>query len=50
MKKPTAGNDDGLVLKNSRGNKTPLELFLAGVRGWEAGLRRRMEDGKPFSE
>jgi hypothetical protein len=25
---------------HSRGDKTPLELFLAGVRGWEAGLRQ----------
>jgi hypothetical protein len=23
-----------------------IELFLAGIRGWEAGLRRRMDDGK----
>ncbi len=28
------------VTKDNRGDKTPLELFLAGVRGWEAGLRR----------
>lgn len=39
-KKPTAGNDDGLVLKKSRGERTPLELFLAGIRSWEARLRR----------
>jgi hypothetical protein len=31
-KKPTTENDYGLVPKNSRDNKTPLELFLAGVR------------------
>ena len=35
-----------LNLKNSRDNKTPLELFLAGVRGWEAGLRRRVVEGR----
>jgi hypothetical protein len=29
-----------------RGDKTPLELFLAGVRGWEAGLRRRFDNSK----
>jgi hypothetical protein len=29
------------------GDWTPLELFLAGIRGWEAGLRRRIDDGKP---
>jgi hypothetical protein len=28
-----------------RGDWTPLELFIAGVRGWEAGLRRRLDDG-----
>jgi hypothetical protein len=39
-KKPTAKNDDGLMSKNSRGDWTPLELFIAGVRGWEAGSRR----------
>jgi hypothetical protein len=31
---------EGLNLKNSRGDWTPLELFIAGVRGWEAGLRQ----------
>ena len=29
----------------SRGDRTPLELFLAGVRGWEAGLRQCLNDG-----
>jgi hypothetical protein len=33
--------------KSNRGDKTAIELFVAGVRGWEAGLRRRLEDGKP---
>ena len=37
---------EGLVSENSRGDKTAIELFLAGVRGWEAGLRRRLDDGK----
>ncbi len=23
-----------------------IELFLDGIRGWEAGLRRRLDDGK----
>jgi hypothetical protein len=36
--------------KSNRGDKTQLELFLAGVQGWEAGLRRRMGDGKPKLE
>jgi hypothetical protein len=25
---------------NSRGDKTAIELFIAGVLGWEAGLQR----------
>ena len=44
-KKPTAKNDDGLMSKNSRGDWTPLELFIAGVRGWEAGMRQCLNDG-----
>jgi hypothetical protein len=30
----------------SRDDRMAIELFLAGIRGWEAGLRRRMDDGK----
>lgn len=30
----------------SRGDKTAIELFMAGIRGWEAGLRRRLNDGR----
>jgi hypothetical protein len=33
-----------------RGDKRPLELFLAGIRGWNEGLRRRIYDGKFTSE
>lgn len=29
-----------------RGNRTPLELFLAGTRDWGAGLQRLLYDGK----
>jgi hypothetical protein len=29
-----------------RGDWTPLEFFIASVRGWEAGSRRLMGDGK----
>jgi len=50
MRKPFDVLAEGLISKNSRDNKTPLELFLAGIQGWDTGLRRRMEDGKPFSE
>jgi hypothetical protein len=31
---------------SSRGDKTALELFVAGVLGWEAGLRSRFENSK----
>jgi hypothetical protein len=34
------------LFRKSRGDKTPLELFTAGVRGWDAGIRRRLDDGK----
>ena len=29
----------------SRGDKTAIDLFLSGAGGWEAGLRRRIDDG-----
>ena len=38
--KPTAKYDDGLMSKNSRGDWTPLELFLASVQSWNVGMRR----------
>jgi hypothetical protein len=33
-------------LRNSRGDWTPLELFIAGVGGWEGHLRRQFENSK----
>jgi len=33
-------------MPSSRDNKTAIELFLAGVQGLEAGVRRKLEDGK----
>jgi hypothetical protein len=39
-----------LSLRNSRGDRTPLELFIAGVRGWEAYPRRRLDDGKSVGQ
>jgi hypothetical protein len=48
--KPIAANDDGLLVPSSWGDKTAIELFLAGIRGWEAELRRRMGDGKPKTD
>src|SRR5262245_40663292 len=31
-------------LELKSGRLTPLELFLAGIEGWEAGIRRFVED------
>jgi len=45
-RKTTAAIDDGHRQKSSRGDKTPLELFIGGVQGWEAGVRRHFEDSK----
>jgi hypothetical protein len=45
-KKPTAKNDDEFMSENSRGDRTPLELLIAGVRGWERHLRRQFENSK----
>ena len=44
MRKPFDVLAEGLRSENSRGDKTPLELFLRGVAGWEAGSRRRLGD------
>jgi len=40
MRRPFNALAEGLVSENSRGDKTAIELFLASVRGWEAGLLR----------
>ena len=49
MRKPFDVLVEGLLLKNSREDRTAIELFLREIRGWDGGLRRRMDDGKPFS-
>ena len=36
----------GLCGKKSRGDKTPLELFLTGLQGWEGGLRQFVSTGR----
>jgi hypothetical protein len=46
MRKPLDILAEGLTSEKSRGDKTPLELFNAGVRDWEAGLRRLTDDHK----
>jgi hypothetical protein len=34
------------MLRINRDDKTAIELFLTGTWGWEAGLRRKLENGK----
>jgi hypothetical protein len=41
-----AESNNELFQKKSRDNKTPLELFVAGVQGWEARLLRQLENSK----
>jgi hypothetical protein len=50
MRKPFDVLAEGLVSEKSRGDKTPLELFVAGVRGWEGHLRNQVRNGSPFLE
>jgi hypothetical protein len=50
MKKPFDVLAEGLISKNSRGDKTAIELFVAGIRSWEAGVRNQLIDGKPVSD
>jgi hypothetical protein len=47
MRKPFDVLAEGLVSEKDRGDKTPLELFVAGVGGWEAKLKQRVCDGTP---
>jgi hypothetical protein len=44
-KKPYDENVGGLLCEKNRDDKKPLELFLAGVQSWEAGLRRKLDCG-----
>jgi hypothetical protein len=37
--KQRESNVNALPLQRSRGDKTAIELFIAGIRGWEAELR-----------
>jgi hypothetical protein len=43
MRKPFDVLAEGPSFEKSRGDWTPLELFIAGVRGWEAGLRELVD-------
>ena len=42
---PRDHNMNATSPQRSRGDWTPLELFLAGVRGWNAGFWERFENG-----
>jgi hypothetical protein len=33
---------NSMSLQHSRGDKTAIELFRAGIQGWETGLRLRI--------
>jgi hypothetical protein len=46
IRKPFNVLAGGLISEKSRGDKTAIELFLTGIWGWEAGLRRKLENGK----
>jgi hypothetical protein len=43
MKKTFDVLAEGLRSEKSRDNRTAIELFLIGIRGWEAGLRRFLD-------
>jgi hypothetical protein len=43
MRKPFDVLAEGLLLKNSRDNKTPLELFIACIGDWNVALLRRLK-------
>ena len=50
MIKPFDVLAEGLDHPKSRGDWTPLELLIAGVREWEPGSLRQLEDGKPKAD
>ncbi len=35
-------------VQHVRGDKTPIEVFIAGRRGWETGIRRQIEGNHDF--
>jgi hypothetical protein len=44
MRKPFGDNAEGLVSKNSRHNKTAIELFVAGLACWCSAIREHFID------
>jgi hypothetical protein len=43
MRKPFDVLVDGRFIKESGEDRTAIELFVAGVREWETGLRRFLD-------
>jgi hypothetical protein len=41
---------EGLLSEISRGDRTAIELFVVGIRGWDGHLRGQVNNGSPFSE
>jgi hypothetical protein len=49
-RKPFGVLAEGFVLNNGRGDRTAFELFIAGVWGWDAGFRERIENGSSVNQ
>jgi hypothetical protein len=49
-RKPSDFFVERLDLKKSRGDRTPLELFVEGLAGWDGLMRRRLDEGKDKAE
>ncbi len=43
---PSMCSPKGFFLKKSRGDKTAIELFVAGVRGWGSWRWRQLENSQ----
>jgi hypothetical protein len=43
MRKPFDVLVEGLSVSLSRGDWTAIELFIAGIQGWEAGWLRQLK-------
>jgi len=46
MRKPFDVLAEGLLQENSRGDKTVIELLVAGVRGWGSWRWRQLENSQ----
>ena len=43
MRKPFDVLAEELVSQNGRDDRTAIELLVAGIRSWDAGLRQRLD-------